>query len=59
MEQEGVTLIIIISTIVVLVFAISTIVLISVFQHIKNKLLLDNKTLREIIKNKLSEFTSQ
>lgn len=59
MEQEGVTLIIIISTIVVLVFAISTIVLFIIFQHIKNKLLLDNKTLREIIKNKLSEFTSQ
>lgn len=56
MEQESVTLIIIISTIVVLVFTIAMIVLFSIFQHLKNKLLIDNKTLREIIKNKLSSF---
>ncbi len=56
MEQERVTLIIIISTIVVLVFAIAMIVLFSIFQYLKNKLLIDNETLREIIKNKLSSF---
>jgi len=58
MEQERVTLIIIISTVVVLVFAIAMIVLFSIFQHLKNKLLLDNKTLRDIIKNKLASFNS-
>ncbi len=56
MEQEGVTLIIILSTIVVLVFTIAMIAFFVIFQHIKNKLLIDNKTLREIIKNKLSSF---
>ncbi len=56
MEQESVTLIIIISTIVVLVFAIAMIVLFSIFQHLKNRLLLDNKTLRNVIKNKLDTF---
>jgi len=59
MEQERVTLIIIISTIVVLVFAVAMIVLFSIFQYLKNSLLMDNKTLRNIIKNKLSGFTSQ
>ncbi|MCB0458408.1 MAG: hypothetical protein KDC74_00085 [Flavobacteriaceae bacterium] len=53
MEQEGVTLIIIISTIVVLVFTIATIVLFSVFQTIKYKLLKNNKKLMDIIKSKL------
>ena len=53
MEQEGVTLIIIISTIVVLVFTIATIVLFSVFQIIKYKLLKHNKKLTDIIKSKL------
>ena len=56
MEQERVTLIIIISTIVVLVFTIAMIMFFVIFQHLKNKLLIDNKTLREIIKNKLSSF---
>ncbi len=56
MEQERVTVIIIISTIVVLVFAIAMIVLFSIFHHLKNKLLLDNKTLRSVIKNKLKTF---
>ena len=56
MEQERVTLIIIISTIVVLVFAVAMIVLFSIFHYLKNKLLIDNKTLRDIIKNKLSSF---
>ncbi len=58
MEQERVTLIIILSTIVVLVFAIAMIVLFSIFHYLKNKLLIDNKTLRDIIKNKLSSFNS-
>ncbi|MEZ4841852.1 MAG: hypothetical protein R2821_10205 [Flavobacteriaceae bacterium] len=53
MEQERVTLIIIISTIVVLVFTIATIVLFSVFQTIKYKLLKNNKKLMDIIKSKL------
>ena len=53
MEQERITFIIVISTIVVLVFTIAMIVLFMIFQHSKNKLLLDNKTLRTIIKNKV------
>ncbi len=56
MEQERVTVIILISTIVVLVFAIAMIVLFSIFQSIKNRLLLDNKSLRDIIKSKLPSF---
>ncbi len=56
MEQERVTFIIIITTIIVLVFTIAMIVLFSIFQHLKNKLLIDNKTLRDIIKNKLNTF---
>jgi len=56
MEQEGVTLVILISTAVVLVFAVAIIVLFSIFQHLKNKLLIDNKSLRDIIRNKLSSF---
>ncbi len=59
MEQERVTLIIIITTIIVLVFTIAMIVLFVIFQQLKNKLLIDNKTLRNIIKNKLSAFTSE
>ena len=58
MEQERVTLIIIISTIIVLVFTIAMIVLFAIFQHMKNKLLIDNKSLRDIIKDKLSYFDS-
>lgn len=53
MEQEGTTVIILISTIVVLVFAIAMIVLFGIFQNIKNQLLVDNKSLRDIIKEKL------
>ncbi len=56
MGQERVTFIILISTIVVLVFTIAMIVLFVVFQQLKNKLLVDNKTLRDIIKDKLSYF---
>jgi len=59
MEQERVTLIIITTTIIVLVFTIAMIVLFSIFLHVKNKLLLDNKALRTIIKNKLSSFTGE
>ena len=59
MEQERVTNIIIISTIIVLVFTIAMVVLFVIFQHIKNKLLVDNKTLRTIIKNKLTGFNSK
>lgn len=59
MEQERVTLIIITTTIIVLVFTIAMIVLFVIFQHIKNKLLIDNKTLRNIIKNKLSAFSNE
>lgn len=59
MEQERVTLIIIITTIIVLVFTIAMIVLFVIFQHMKNKLLIDNKTLRNIIRNKLSTFTKE
>jgi len=59
MEQERITLIIITTTIIVLVFTIAMIVVFSIFQHLKNKLLIDNKTLRSIIKNKLSSFTGE
>ncbi len=54
MEQEGTTLIILISTIVVLVFAIAMIVLFSIFQTIKNGLMLDNESLRDSLKNNQS-----
>ena len=56
MEQERVTLIIIITTIIVLVFTIAMIVFFVVFQHLKNKLLIDNKTLRNSIEDKLSSI---
>ena len=56
MEQEGVTLVIVVSTIIVLVSTIAMIVFFVVFQNLKNKLLIDNKTLRDIIKDKLSYF---
>ena len=56
MEQEGVTFIIILTTIIVLVLTIGMIILFAIFQHLKNKLLIDNKNLRSIIKDKLSYF---
>ena len=56
MEQERVILIIISTTIVVLVFAIAKIVLFTIFMRKKNKLLADNESLRNIIKNKLSVY---
>lgn len=56
MEQERITLIIIITTIIVLIFTIAMILFFVIFQHLKNKLLIDNKTLRDIIKNKLRSF---
>ncbi|MBJ2176008.1 hypothetical protein JBL43_17275 [Aureibaculum sp. A20] len=56
MEQEGVTLVILITTIIVLIFSIAMIALFLVFQNRKNKLLIDNKTLNDIIKDNLSSF---
>jgi len=52
MEQERI--IILISTLVVLIAVIAMVLLFSVFQYKKNKLLDDNDTLRKVIKNKLS-----
>lgn len=48
MEQESLTHIIVISTVVVLVFTIAMIVLFSVFQSLKNKILTENKALKEV-----------
>ncbi len=56
MEQERITLIIVISTIVVLVFTVAMIAFFVVYQNLKNKLLIDNKSLREIIRDKLPTF---
>lgn len=56
MEQERVTLIIVITTIVVLVFTIAMIAFFVIFHNLKNKLLIDNKSLRDIIKDKLSSY---
>jgi len=56
MEQERVTLIIVITTIIVLAFAIAMLVFFIVFQNLKNKLLIDNKSLRDIIRDKLPTF---
>jgi len=56
MEPERITLIVIVSTIVVLILVIAVIVLFSVFQSIKNRVLLNNETLRSIIKDKLPNF---
>ncbi len=56
MEQERITLIIIITTIIVLVFTIAMIVLFVIFQALKNKLLIDNKSLRDVIRDKLPTF---
>ena len=56
MEQERVTLIIIISTIIVMVFSTAIIVFFIIYQNLKNKLLINNKSLRDIIRNKLPTF---
>ncbi len=56
MEQEGVTLIILVTSIIVLIFSIAMIVLFIVFQNRKNKLLIDNKTLNNLIKDNISSF---
>ncbi len=56
MEQERITLIIIISTIVVVGFTIAMIVFFTIFQNLKNKLLIDNKSLRDVIRDKLPTF---
>ena len=59
MEQEGVTLVIITTTIVVLVFAIAMIVFFAIFQNLKNKLLIDNRNLSDVIRNNASTFKSE
>lgn len=48
MEQESLTHIIVISTVVLLVFAIAMIVLFIVFQTVKNKILSENKALKKL-----------
>ncbi len=58
MEQEGVTLVIITATIVVLVFAIAMVVLFVIFQNLKSKLLIDNRNLSDVIRNNSSTFKS-
>lgn len=57
MEQERV--IILLSTLVVLIAVIAMIILYSIFQHKKNKLLDDNAALRNVIKNKLSIYKEE
>jgi sensor domain CHASE-containing protein len=57
MEQERI--IILISTLVVLIAVIAMVLLFSVFQYKKNKLLEDNDTLRKVIKNKLSIYKEE
>ena len=57
MEQERI--VIIVSTLVVLIAVIAVIVLFSIFQHKKNKLLADNKTLRNVIRNRLSIYKEE
>lgn len=59
MEQEGVTLVIITTTIVVLAFAIAMIVFFIIFQNLKNKLLIDNRNLSDVIRNNASTFKSE
>tara|TARA_R110002073_G_scaffold40547_5_gene115340 strand:+ start:495531 stop:495704 length:174 start_codon:yes stop_codon:yes gene_type:complete len=54
MEQERVTLIIIITTIVVLVFTIAMVTLFAIFQQEKNKLLVANKGLRDLVNDETS-----
>lgn len=56
MEQERVTLIILISTIVVLVFVIAMVVLFSIFREHKNRLVLENNTLKEKVNKLLSKL---
>ena len=57
MEQERT--IILLSTIVVLIAVVAMVFLFGIFQHKKNKLLKDNNTLRNVIKNKLSIFNEE
>ncbi len=57
MEQERI--IILISTLVVLIAVIAMVLLFSIFQYKKNKLLDDNDTLRKVIKNKLSIYKEE
>ena len=57
MEQERI--IILLSTIVVLIAVIAMVFLFGIFQHKKNKLLKDNDSLRNVIKNKLSIYKEE
>ncbi len=57
MEQERI--IILLSTVVVLIAVIAMILLFSIFQYKKNRLLEDNDTLRNIIRNKLSVYKEE
>ena len=59
MEQEGVTLVIFTATIVVLVFAIAMIVFFTIFHNLKNKLLIDNRNLSDVIRKNASTFKSE
>lgn len=56
MEQERVTYIILISTIVVLVFIIAMIVLFSIYREHKNKLILENNSLKKKVDHVLSKL---
>lgn len=51
--------ILILATGVVLIAIIAMISLFSIFQHKKNKLLEDNNSLRNVIKNKLSIYKEE
>lgn len=57
MEQERI--VILVSTLVVLIAVLAMILLFSIFQHKKNKLLEDNDTLRNVIKKKLSIYKEE
>lgn len=56
MEQERVTLIILTSTIIALIFVIAMVVLFSIFRTHKNKLVLENNSLQHKINELLSKL---
>jgi len=59
MEQERITLIILVSTIVVLVFTIAMVVLTSIYLTAKHKLQTDNESLRDIISGEIDKFNPE
>ncbi len=59
MEQERITLVIFVSTIIVLVFTIALIVLTGIYLMSKQKLQTDNESLRDIISDRLDKFNSE